>query len=74
MQSQEVGSYPVFSFFSPQEAKIVSEYYLSAQITFTVWTSAEDFHSREKLFCQSAEETLLLILVKPAQLGQNLFS
>jgi len=32
---------------------IVSEYYLSAQTTFTVWTSAEDFHSREKLFCQT---------------------
>lgn len=52
---------------------IVSEYYLSAQITFTVRTSAEDFHSREILFCQSADETLL-ILVKPALLGQNLFS
>lgn len=52
---------------------IVSEYYLSAQITFTVWTSTEAFHSQEKLSDKSAKETLLLILAQPAQLGQNPF-
>lgn len=62
-QSQEVGPYPVFSFFSPQEAMIVSEYYLSAQTTSTVWTSAEDFHSQEKMFHQRAKETFLLIFI-----------
>lgn len=72
-QSQEVGSYPVFSFFQTQEAMIVSEYYLSAQITFTVWTSTEAFHSQENLSDKSAKETLLLILAQPAQLGQNPF-